>query len=49
LWAIQCGCWESNAGPLQEQQVLFTAEKSLQPWRPSFHCLIGVSGIDCAL
>lgn len=25
-----CGCWELNLGPLQEQQVLFTAELSLK-------------------
>lgn len=24
-----CGCWESNPGPLQEQQVLLTAEQLL--------------------
>ncbi|KAL6092169.1 hypothetical protein STEG23_018629, partial [Scotinomys teguina] len=28
---LQCGCWESNTGPPQEQQVLFTAEPSLRP------------------
>jgi hypothetical protein len=26
-----CGCCESNPRPLQEQQVLLTAEPSLQP------------------
>jgi hypothetical protein len=26
-----CGCWELNAGPLEEQTVLLTAEPSLQP------------------
>lgn len=25
------GCWESNLGPVQEQQVLLTAQPSLQP------------------
>ena len=28
---LQCQCWELNLGPLQEQQVLLTAEPSLQP------------------
>ena len=23
-----CGCWESNLGPLEEQQMLLTAEPS---------------------
>lgn len=26
-----CECWESNTGPLQEQQVRLTARLSLQP------------------
>ena len=26
-----CGCWEMNLGPLQEPQVLLTAEPFLQP------------------
>ena len=26
-----CACWELNLGPLQEQQVLLTADPSLQP------------------
>lgn len=26
-----CGCWEPTLGPLQEEQVLVTAESSLQP------------------
>jgi hypothetical protein len=25
------GCWESNLGPLEEQSLLSTAEKSFQP------------------
>lgn len=25
------GCWELNPGPLQEQQLIFTMEASLQP------------------
>jgi hypothetical protein len=25
------GCWELNAGPLEEQSVLLTTEPSLQP------------------
>ncbi|ERE84501.1 E3 ubiquitin-protein ligase [Cricetulus griseus] len=28
---LPCGCWESNPGPLQEQQVLLTMGPSLQP------------------
>lgn len=28
--SYHCGCWESNLGFLQEQQVLSTAEPSLQ-------------------
>lgn len=32
LWmVVACGCWESNPGSLKEQQVLLTAEPSLQP------------------
>jgi hypothetical protein len=27
----QCGYWELNSGPLEEQSVLSTAEPSLQP------------------
>lgn len=30
LWAAWCRCWELNLGPLQELQVLLTAEPSLQ-------------------
>ena len=29
----QCGCWESNQGPLEEHPVLQTTELSLQPLR----------------
>lgn len=25
-----CGCWESNLSPLKEQQIILTAELSLQ-------------------
>lgn len=40
----QCGCWERNSGPLEEQYVLLTAEPAFQPWRFLFlkerhHCL----------
>jgi hypothetical protein len=31
----QCGCWELNSGPLEEQSVLLTIEPSLQPQKPS--------------
>lgn len=27
---LLCGCWEPHQGPLQECQVLFTTEPSLQ-------------------
>jgi hypothetical protein len=27
----QCGCWDLNSGPLEEQSVLLTTEPSLQP------------------
>lgn len=26
---LSCGCWESNPGPLQKQQLLFTTESPL--------------------
>lgn len=29
--AVSCGCWESNAGPLEEQPVFLTVGISLQP------------------
>lgn len=28
---LLCGCWEPNAGPLQEQKVLLTTKSPLQP------------------
>ena len=31
------GCWDLNAGPLEEQLVLLTAEPSLQPRISVFH------------
>lgn len=39
-----CGCWESNLGPLEEQQLLLTAKPSLQP--PAVHFLspLGYAG-----
>lgn len=30
-YVSQCGCWKPNSSPLHKQQVLITAEKSLQP------------------
>jgi hypothetical protein len=27
----QCGCWDLNSGPSEEQSVLLTTEPSLQP------------------
>lgn len=32
----QCKCWLLSPGPLQEQQVLGSAEPSLQPFRCGF-------------
>jgi hypothetical protein len=29
-WESPCECWESNIGPLEEQQALLTTEPSLQ-------------------
>lgn len=29
---VQDGCWETNPGSLEGQQVFLTAEPSLQPW-----------------
>lgn len=34
------GCWESNSGPLQEEQVLLIPEPSLQPQFSNFKCLL---------
>lgn len=31
LWTSQCACLELNLGPLQEQQILLTAEPALWP------------------
>lgn len=32
FWFVsQCGCWELNAGPLKEQQVLLTTGPSGYP------------------
>ena len=27
----QCGCWELNSGPLEDQTMFLTSEPSLQP------------------
>lgn len=32
LRAARCGRWEPNSGSLEEEQALWTAEASLQPW-----------------
>lgn len=29
LWVAQCGCWEPDLRPLQEQQMLLITESSL--------------------
>jgi hypothetical protein len=29
-YELLCGCWELNLGPLEEQQMLLTAETSIQ-------------------
>lgn len=34
-WNYDCGCWEQNLYPLQEQQMLLTTEPSLQPFTSS--------------
>ena len=41
LRAAGCGCWEANSGSLEEGQVLWTAEASLQPHCAS-HFLQGI-------
>lgn len=33
---LPCGCWQPGLGLLQEQQVIVTAEMSLQPIYLSF-------------
>lgn len=33
MLGTQCGLWEANSGPPQDQQGLFTAEPSLQHLR----------------
>lgn len=34
MTGLPCGCWESDLGPLEEQQpVLLTTSLSLQPMR----------------
>ena len=33
----QCGCWELNSGPLEEQEMLSTTEPSLQPLGSNFY------------
>ena len=32
-----CRCWELNSHPLEEQQVLLTAEPSLQPLKTIYY------------
>jgi hypothetical protein len=36
-YALPCGFWEMNLGPLEE--LLLTTESSLPPIEPSFHVL----------
>lgn len=39
LWMVYgppCGCWESNLGLLQEQQIFLTSDPSLQSQFQSF-------------
>lgn len=40
---VQCGCWQLNGSPLQEQQVFFIKEPFLQPpdqlFKETFICL----------
>lgn len=42
---LPCGCWEWNAGPLEEQPVLITAESLSSP----FPLLFMVLGMNWAL
>lgn len=44
VWTTQCGCVELNLGPLQEQQVLPTAELSLQTLKNTNVWLINLCG-----
>jgi hypothetical protein len=37
---LSCECLELNTGPIQEQQVLLTAESSLQPPNFLFMCFL---------
>jgi hypothetical protein len=45
LWAALCGCWELNLGPLQETQMLLTAESFLQLLEWSFLKLDGFMAV----
>ena len=40
---LLCGCWESNLGPPQEQQVLLSAEQSLQALCSHFEHISGLN------
>jgi hypothetical protein len=41
-----CGFWELNVGPLQEQQVLFTAEPSVLHLKERYRAKIWLAGGD---
>ena len=37
LLATGCGSWELSLGPLEDKQLILTAESSLQPLELGFH------------
>lgn len=41
---LQCRCWGLNLGPLDEHQILLTADPSLQPYFQFFN-LVMVCGV----
>lgn len=43
----QCGCWEPNCSPLQEQQILLTVKISLYPSTFFFFKLVTANGSIC--
>lgn len=50
--SLLCGCWESNPGPLQEQQVLLIPEPTLQlqqSFKENFHKELVLSPEPCAV
>lgn len=45
---LSCGCWESNLGLLEEQQVLLTTRPSVQH-PPHFSYILTIRGSHCSL